>query len=340
MKKRLSIAMVAPPFGDTGGPEVAVLNLAEALEKAGAEVTLFAPGDWHTSVKHVATLPKSIWNMKKEEKLEIDSLRMQSQMLVVEQSDNFDIVHFHCQRFSHFAAEKIKKPTVLTMHNNFSDEMLEEMKKSGMKIVALSDAQARGRDVDAIIGHGLPMKNIKPSYEKGKYLLFLGRIAEQKGVDTAIEIAKKTGKKLYIIGRIGNTKERKKYFTENVESFVDEKQIFYLGTVEHEKIYEYCAGAEALLFPIKRPESFGLVSLEALACGTPVIGTKVAPLPEILRNEKVAFLSDKTEELIDAVKNIDRFDRHACRKYAEDNFDSLVMAMKYLELYEKILKNI
>ena len=104
MKKILRIAVVAPPFGDTGGPEVAVLNLVEALEKEGANVTLFAPGDWHASVKHVPTLPKSIWNMKKGEKNKIASLRLQSQMSVVEYADKFDVVHFHCQRFSYFAA--------------------------------------------------------------------------------------------------------------------------------------------------------------------------------------------------------------------------------------------
>ncbi|HBI51018.1 MAG TPA: hypothetical protein DDY21_04195 [Candidatus Moranbacteria bacterium] len=339
MKKiALKIAMVAPPFGDTGGPEVAVLNLAEALKKEGADVTLFAPKDWQTSVRHIPTLSKSIWNMNQREKVEIATLRMQSQMAVVEYADEFDVVHFHCQRFSCFAAEKIKKPTVLTMHNNFSDEMLVEMKSAGMHIVALSNAQARGREIDAVIHHGLPTHQIKPSYKKGKYLLFLGRLTDQKGVDIAIKIAKKVEKKLYIIGRIGNTKDRKEYFKEKLEPFIDGKQIVYLGTVTHKKIYEYCAKAEALLFPIRRPESFGLVTVEALACGTPIIATKVEPLPEILHNPGVAFLSDNIENLIGAAKNTNVFDRKECRKYVEENFDSSVMAKKYLELYKKIIK--
>lgn len=335
--KTLKIAMVAPPFGDTGGPEVAVLNLVEALVKEGVDVTLFAPGDWKTSANHIATLPKSIWNMSKSEKTKIETLRMQSQMAVVKFTDKFDVIHFHCQRFSHFAAKKINKPTVLTMHNNFSDEMLVRMKSAGMYIVALTGAQAHGRKVDAIIAHGIAVDHIKPSYKKGKYLLFLGRLAEQKGVDRAIEIAKKAEKKLYIIGRTGNTKERKKYFKDFIEPFIDDKRIFYLGTVEHEKIYDYCANAEALLFPIRRPESFGLVSMEALACGTPIIGTRVAPLPEILKNNRVAFLSDNVEDLISAAKNTDIFDRKECRKYVEENFDSKIMAKNYLKLYKKII---
>lgn len=333
----LRIAIVAPPFGDTGGPEVAVVNLTEALVAEGADVTLFAPGDWKTTAKHVQTIEKSIWNMKNEEKGEIGALRLKSQMKVVEYADDFDIIHFNCQRFSNFAAEKIKKTTVLTMHNNFSDEMLEEMKSANLHVVAISNAQARGRSVDAVIPHGIPTNKIKPSYKDGKYLLFLGRLTDQKGVDIAIDIAKKTGKKLYIIGRKGNTKERKKYFNDFLSPFIDGEQIVYIGTVEHEKIYEYCADAEALLFPIRRPEAFGLVAVEALACGTPIIGTMIAPLPENLSDKNVAFLSNDIDKLVDAVNNIGMFDRKMCRKYAEKHFDSSVMAKRYLELYEKIL---
>ncbi len=337
-KNKLSVAIVAPPFGEASGPEVVAKDIAEALQKEGIDVTLFAPGDWKTDVKHIPTLEKSIWNMTLAEKRgKIEALRIKNQMKIVEYVDKFDIIHFHCQKYSPLAAEKIVNPCVLTFHNNFSEKDFRLAKKANLYTVAISHSQNKKNLTDAVIYNSVPVNKIKPSFKKGDYLLFLGRLADQKGVDTAIEIAKKSEKKLHILGRIGNTQERKKYFEEKIKPFVDNRQIYYLGTVEHEKIYEYCAKAEALLFPIRRPEAFGLVAIEALACGTPVIGTKTAPLPEILKNKKVAFLSDDINELAMAAKNTGLFDRKTCRKYAEKNFGSSIMAKKYIELYKKIL---
>lgn len=334
---KIKVAIVAPPFGEIGGPEVVAKNLAEALQEEGIDVTLFAPGDWKTRVKHVPTLKKSIWNMASSEKGNVEKLRIDNQMEVVGHADKFDIIHFHCQRYSPLAAEKINKPCVLTFHNNFSKEAVLMAKKAKLHLVAISHAQNKENLADVVIYNGIPIKDIKSSYDEGKYLLFLGRLTDQKGVDKAIQIAKKAEKKLYILGRIGNTKERKEYFEEKIKPFIDGKQIYYPGTVDHDKVYEYCAGAQALLFPIRRPEAFGLVAIEALACGTPVIGTRVAPLPEILKDDQVAFLSDDVDELVEAAKNSSLFDRKACREYAKKNFDSSVMARKYIEFYKKLL---
>jgi len=336
-KNKLTVAIVAPAFGEIGGPEVVAKTIAHALKKEGVDVTLFAPGDWKTDVKHIPTLEKSIWNMNPFEKKNIEQLRIKSQMKVIEYADKFDIIHFHCQRYSPYASKEISKPCVLTFHNNFSEEAISEAKKAKLYTVAISHAQNEKNLADAVIYNGVPMKDIKPSFKEGKYLLFSGRLAEQKGADIAIEIARKAKKKLYILGRIGNTKERKKYFAEKLEPFIDNEQVCYLETVSHEKMYEYYAGAQALLFPIRRSEAFGLVAIEALACGTPVISTRVAPLPEILKNDETAFLSNDIEELITAAKNVSSFDRKVCRKYAEENFDSSIMARRYIEFYKKIL---
>lgn len=339
MKKiNLSVAMVAPPFGDTGGPEIVAQNLTDALLELGVSVTLFAPGDWKTRAKHVITLEKSITNMAASDKKDILKLRLESQMRVVESAQKFDLIHFHSQREAANVAKKISKPCVLSFHNKIKEEQFIENVEAGLNIVALSNAQCGGFEVAAMIHNGVPVKSISFSFEKGNYLIFVGRIDDQKGVDIAIEIAKKAGKKLYIFGRVGKTVVRKKFFAEKVEPFLDNEKIVYKGEVSHEQAYEYMRNAEALLFPIRREEVFGMVVAEALACGTPVIGTKTAPLPEILRDSRVAFLSDDIDELVEAAKNTDRFNRMACRKYAEENFDSSVMAEKYLKLYKKILK--
>jgi len=165
----------------------------------------------------------------------------------------------------------------------------------------------------------------------------IGRLTDQKGTDTAIKIAERTGKKLLIFGRKGNSIKRQEYFNQKIKPFLSEK-IVYMGEVSHQKIYDYLRSAEALLFTIRRPEVCPLAVIEALACGTPVIGTKINPLPEMLKSKKVSYLSNNASDLVSAVKNIEKFNRKECRKYAEKYFDSSVMADKYIKLYQKILR--
>lgn len=333
----MKVAIVAPPFGENGGPEVVSKNLAEALSSEGVDVTLFAPEDWHTSVPHIPTLKKSIWNMKKDEKKDIEKLRIDSQMKVVEFANEFDIIHFNCQSHSQYAAKKINKPCVITLHNNYSKEKTEGLRRLNLHPVAISNTQNKRSSADAVVHNGIPLSDIEPSFEKGDYLLFIGRLTDQKGVDTAIKIALESGEKLVILGRIGNTRERKLYFENKLQPFIDGKQICYVGNVDHDDVYEYCRKAKALLFPIRRPESFGLVAIEALACGTPVIGTKIDPLPEILNDGQVAFLSDDIKELVSFVKHIEKVDRKKCRKFVEEKFSGKAMAQNYLKFYQKIL---
>ncbi|EKD58307.1 MAG: Glycosyl transferase, group 1 [uncultured bacterium] len=337
-KNRISIAMVAPPFGDTGGPEVVTQNLTDALLDMGIDVTLFAPADWNTRAKHVATLEKSIWNMNIQELApkEFRKIKILSQEKVLEFQDDFDIIHLHSQRYAAGVCGQTETPCVISFHNRFPADVYNGMVEAGLHTVALSKSQLGDLKASAVIHNGVPTKNIKYSFEKGSYLMFVGRLNDQKGIDTAIQIAIKAEKKLLIFGRIGNTEERKIFFAENIEPFLSEN-IIYKGEVGHDEIYQYLRGASALLLPIRRPEVCPMVVAEALACGTPIIGTMIGPLPELLGNEKIAFLSDDFSELVQAVKNTEIFDRQECRKYAEDNFDSTVMAKRYLELYYEIL---
>lgn len=265
------------------------------------------------------------------------NILVSSQIKTLSQQQKFDIVHISSQRYSYAVASNCYKPVVVTMHNRMKKPNFQLLKDAGAVMVALTEGYKDEIGADEFVHLGLPMKEIKPNFEKGKGLVVVGRITDQKGIHIAIEIAEKAGKKLTIFGRIGNSEERRSYFEEHVKPHLKEGAIELAGEVSNADLMKIIAGSEALLFPIIRPETFGRVSIEALACGTPIIGKKVGPLPEILKNEKVAFLSDDIEELVDAAKSTERFDRKECRKYAEEYFDIRMVAEKYLDLYEKIL---
>lgn len=333
--------MVAPPFGDTGGPEVVVQNLTDALLEKEMEVTLFAPGDWHTNAKHISTLPQSLWNMKyfsRQTQTTRRNLIIASQIQVLNYQQKFDIVHLHSQRYAAGVGLALRTPCVLTFHNKINGINFKEIKNAGITTVAISRSQKGNIPTSATIWNGVPTKNITPSFEQGKYLIAIGRFVEQKGIDVAIAIAKKTGKKILIFGRIGNAPSKQEYFHKKIEPFIDGKQIIYKKEVSHDVIYKYLQGAEALLFTITSPDLFGMVVVEALACGTPIIGTNINPLPELLKNKKVAYVSNNIDSLVNAAQHTHHFDRRECRNYAEKNFDSLTMADQYIALYRKILE--
>jgi len=340
-RNKIRVAMVAPPFGDTGGPEIVVQNLVNELLSLDVDVTLFAPADWKTQAKLIPTLEQSIWNMSKLKSINpiiMRNLVVASQIEVLKYQDKFDIVHVHSQGNAYFVGKNLTIPCVLSLHNRFLEVVLEQLRTVGIYIVALSETQKGTSEVLAVIYNGVPTAEIRPSFKKGKYLMFVGRLADQKGADIAIRIALKAEKKLLIFGRVGKTDERKDYYQEKLKPYLNDENIIHMGDVSHEEIYDYLREAEALLFPIRRPEVCPLVVEEALACGTPVIGSRVNPLPEMLPNARTAFLSNDFDAMVEAAKNIDQFDRAECRQYAEENFDSSVMAKKYVELYKKIIR--
>lgn len=340
-RTKIKIAMVAPPFGETGGPEVIVRHLADALLRLGVAVTLFAPADWHTKAKLVPTLKQSLWNMpdfKKQTEMVRRNYLIASQVVVLNHQEKFDLIHLHLDKYAYPIAATADRPCVLTLHNPIDPTDFHYLFQKGIYPVALSRAQRGRLKVSAIIGNGIPVSKIKPSFERGRYFIFVGRLSARKGVDRAIRLARRARVKLIIFGRIGNSPERQEYYNKKIKPFLDGRQIIYRGETSNQEILKIMRGAKALLFPIAQPEAFGLVAAEALACGTPVIGTRVAPLPEILTDCRVAFLSDNDRQLVRAIKRTDQlFDRRECRRFAEKKFDSLVMARKYLKLYQRIL---
>ena len=339
IKRKLAIAMVAPIFGDTGGPEIVTQNLTDALIKKGVDVTLFAPGDWKTKAKHITTLPESLWNME-DFSLQTEKVRrnilISSQLKVLFSKKHFDIIHLHSQTYAYCVGDNSTTPCVLSCHNKINAPEFDQVKDAGIYTVSLSKSQKGNFKTDATIWNGMIIDKKKFSAKHEGYLIAIGRLTDQKGIDTAIQIALKADKKLLIFGRIGNSVKRQLYYKEKIQPFLN-KNIIHMGEVSHEKLLGYIRDAEALLFPIRRSEVCPLVIQEALASGTPVIGTKISPLPELLKDPAVSFLSDDMDKLVEAVKNTFIFDRNKCYDYAEKFFNSSRMADQYIQLYEKIL---
>jgi glycosyltransferase involved in cell wall biosynthesis len=347
--KKIKVAIVAPSFGETGGPEIAVKTLVNAfLRRKDVDVTLFAPKDWKIKSKHFPTIPQSLWSMKgfkQQTEYFRRNLILENILKVTLHQDKFDIIHLNSYRYAYAVATLLHKPCLLTLHSGITKQEFEQMLRVKIFPVALSKRHKRNYKVAAIINNGISIGNIKPSYSRGKYLLTAGRLLDNKGIDIAIKVAKKTGKKLLIFGRVGVGQDRQDYFNKKINPFLN-NQIVYMGEASQERLFSYLKNAEALLFPIKARQERGklaklsmcpLIVMESLACGTPVIGSRVYPLEEMAGWKKVAFLSENPNDLAVAARGIERFDRKTCRTFAENNFSSDIMAGKYVQLYKKIL---
>lgn len=339
----MKVALVAPAFGQTGGPEVVVQNIAQTFFENGIDFTLFAPGDWKVPYPLIPTIPQSLWAMEdfsEQSDWERRNLIFGSQTAVLHYQENFDLVHLHSQRSAYAVAIGSRIPVALTLHSQISPAEFEQLQSIGIHTVGLTRSQVGGLPVEAIISNGLPLSSITPSFEPGKYLLAVGRLNHQKGIHQAIHIAKKANQKLIIIGRVGVSDDRQGYFEEFIKPHIDGEQITLIESVPREKMGEYFRQASFLIHSITLPESNPLVVMEALAHGTPVLGTTITPLPEMLAEgaPSAVLLSDNLEVLAEATAHPERFSREAARKYAEEKFSSQTMMEKYVAFYKSILQ--
>lgn len=338
----MKIAIVALSYSPTNGPELTATQLAEALQDAGVDITLFAPADFSTRIKkHVPTLPQSLWNMpdfKNQTPLERRNYILSSQMKILAKQEEFDLVHIGYQTYAYTITRNLRIPSVVLLNARDVKRNIDQIKSAGAFTVTLNKKDQDAMGADAFLYPGVPLKDIKPSFSPGNGLIAVGRCTPQKGLPDAIRIAKNAGKALTIIGHVGIGEESRQYFEREIAPHINGKDILHYEHLPNTKLLQMLSQAEALLFPITTPETFGRVTAEALACGTPVIGTCVDPLPETLQNSQVSFLSNNFEELAEAALHTERFDRIACREYAEKNFDIDQIAKKYLSIYKKVLQ--
>ncbi len=339
----MRIAQVAPlhesvPPRYYGGTERVVSWLTEKLVALGHDVTLFASGDSVTNAQLVKTCKKAL-------RLDpecIDPLAHHVLMMeeIFSRAEEFDIIHFHCDYLQFSLSRRVKIPCVTTVHGRLDIPDLAALYKEFREVplVSISDAQ-RGPlswvNWTGTVHHGMPVGELPLYEEEGEYLAFLGRVSPEKGLHHAIEMAIRSGRELKIAAKVDRAD--RDYFEEKIKPLLDHPLIDFVGEIGDSEKGEFLGSAAALLFPIEWPEPFGLVMIEAMACGTPVIAYASGSVPEIVLDGVTGFLVRDVAEGVAAVKQIAEIDRRACREHFELNFSDDRMAREYLSIYQKLI---
>ena len=339
----MRIAQVAPLYESVppkyyGGTERVVSYLTEELVRQGHEVTLFASGDSETNARLVSACRRS---------LRLDK-RYQGQMAhhfvmlerVFQHADEFDIIHFHVD-YLHFPLSRREVVThVTTLHGRLDIPDLVPLYHEfrEMPVISISNAQ---RDPlpwanwQATVYHGLPGDNYQFRPEPGSYLAFLGRISPEKRVDRAIEIAKQVGMPLKIAAKIDRVDQD--YFESEIAPLLSNSLVEFVGEIDDDEKDEFLGNAYALLFPIDWPEPFGLVMIEAMACGTPIIAYRGGAVPELVEPGQTGFIVEGLEDAVEAVRRTAQLSRKRCREVFEQRFTTTRMAHDYVQQFERLI---
>jgi glycosyltransferase involved in cell wall biosynthesis len=335
------IAQVAPLYESVpphlyGGTERVVSYLTEELVRRGEDVTLFASGDSKTKAKLIPACERSLRLTKA-----VDTLALHIVMLeeVIKRAGEFDIVHFHIDYLHYSLSRRSRLNHVTTLHGRLDLPNLSILYRefTDMPVISISDSQRRALPFAAWAGtvyHGLPPDEFHLRAQPEDYLLFLGRISPEKRVDRAIEIAKRAGRKLKIAAKIDRADRY--YFNKHIKHLLDQPFIEFIGEVGRQEADKLLGGAAALLFPIDWPEPFGLVMIEALACGTPVIAFRCGSVPEVITDGVTGFIVEDIEQAAKAVGRIGQIDRARCRQEFEIRFTDRRMAQDYVKIYEHL----
>jgi glycosyltransferase involved in cell wall biosynthesis len=253
--------------------------------------------------------------------------------------DEFDIIHFHGEYFHFPFTRSISTPSISTLHGRLDlpeyKDFFAEFEE--LPLVSISMNQRRPLPFQNWIGtvyHGINAEQLKFNANGGDYLAFLGRISPEKGVERAVEIACRVGIPLKIAAKID--KADKEYY-QSIRHFIDQPGIEFIGEIGDAEKSDFIGNAKALLFPINWPEPFGLVMIEALACGTPVIAFRNGSVPEVIRHGVTGFIVAGTDEACKRLLEIDSIDRQVCRRDFEDRFSVGRMVRDYVKIYEQVI---
>jgi glycosyltransferase involved in cell wall biosynthesis len=339
----MKIAQIAPLYESCppqlyGGTERVVFYLTEELVRLGHQVTLFASGDSHTSAKLVPCCDAALrLDGRVKDPLVYHLIMLDG---VRRQADQFDILHFHTDylHFPFFAAQWDK--TVTTMHGRLDlDDLAVVMRRfPQLPLVSISAAQRSpmsSANWCGTVHHGLPRDLHRLGPGNGGYLAFLGRISPEKGVDRAITIARRVRLSLQIAAKIDAADQA--YYDSEILPLLQDPLVEFVGEIGENEKGAFLGDAAALLFPIDWPEPFGLVLIEAMANGTPVIAFGRGSVPEIIEDGLTGFIVESVDAAVDAVRRARLLDRGQIRRRFEERFTAERMARDYLRLYNKVL---
>ncbi|HET7888479.1 MAG TPA: glycosyltransferase family 4 protein [Bradyrhizobium sp.] len=339
----MRIAQLAPlaesvPPKLYGGTERVVAWLVDELVELGHQVTLFASGDSRTRGELQAVWPRALrLGQRGVDPSAACAVLLES---VARRAREFDVIHAHIDWLHLPLLSRLGVPFLTTMHGRLDLPGLANTIGAFPKanFVSISSDQRRPLQQAnwiATIQHGLPRDLFCPSYEKGSYLAFLGRLTAEKGPEAAIRISRAAGKRLRIAAKIPRSETS--YFKKHLEPHVDGAHVQLVGEVDDAKKQPFLAEAAALLFPIKWPEPFGLVMIEAMACGTPVIAYPSGSVPEVVENGVTGFIVENEEQATCAVNRLDELDRRKIRARFEERFSASRMARDYEGQYRKLV---
>jgi glycosyltransferase involved in cell wall biosynthesis len=339
----MRIAQLAPlaesvPPKLYGGTERVIAWLVDELVELGHEVTLFASGDSKTKGKLHAVWPRALrLGRKGADPNAACALLIEA---IAERARDFDVIHSHVDWLPLPVLSRTGVPFLTTMHGRLDLPGLPQVigAFADAPFVSISADQRRplpDSNWIATIQHGLPKDMFRPSYEPGSYLAFLGRLTADKGPEDAIRIARAARMPLRIAAKIPRAETA--YFKNKLEPMIDGQTVQLVGEVDDAKKQPFLANAAGLLFPINWPEPFGLVMIEAMACGTPVIAYRSGSVPEVVEDGVTGFIVDGEEQAIRAVKELGRLDRRVVRARFEECFAASRMAKEYEARYRNLI---
>ncbi len=338
----MRIAQIAPPDERVppklyGGTERVVHWLTEELVRRGHEVTLFASGD---SITRACLVPICKQPLRIDPQASWYAPHYLSALgMVMGEVDSFDILHSHLDIYSFPLAHLIPRKLVVTCHGRLDLPDLFPLygRYRRVPLVSISDSQRQPMpwaNWAATVYHGLPLEDYPMGDGSGGYLAFLGRVCQEKGLDRAIEVARRTGIPLRVAAKIDRVDRG--YYEERIAPLMDDPLVEYIGEINDSQKPAFLGGALALLSPVDWPEPFGLVTIEAMACGTPVVARPCGALPEVVRHGVTGYLADTAEELAAAVERLHLIRRADCREHVERKFTVARMGRKYEAVYESL----
>jgi glycosyltransferase involved in cell wall biosynthesis len=341
----MRIAQVAPLYERVppvyyGGTERIVSYLTEELINQGHELTLFASGDSLTKARLIAACDRSLrLNPDCIDQLAYHFLQLEQ---VFQQALSFDIIHFHNDYLHYPFSKRLDMPSVTTLHGRIDLLDLVPLYRefTDVPVVSISNNQRSPLpwiNWQGTVYHGLPQDLYELKKNQGTYLAFLGRIAREKRVDRAIEIAKRANMKLKIAAKVDPSDHD--YMEREIRPLLDDPLIDFIGEIDEEEKSEFLGNAYALLFPIDWVEPFGLVLIESMACGTPVIAFCEGSVPEVIDHGKTGFIVKNIDQALVVLDHVQHFNRERCREIFEERFSARRMAADYVKIYERLVES-